>query len=206
MMARLLLVVLSCLLTSCIAVRGDDIKIDSKWPLEGVIATKSVSLSVTGNFSSGTSTEPTNPRAMQLIEGQAQKAYMDSALFSQVSLAKEQSDLKAEVRVTEEGSKALAGISGFISGFSMGLIPGYVHATLTMETVFKNQAGSEIGSIKKSESVSLWIQLFLVLAMPFKDNPNHVIRDIYYDLNRATLDQALKDGFLFRPYAASANR
>ena len=100
-----------------------------------------------------------------------------------MSVAKEPADLIAEIQVREDGSKALAGISGFICGFTMGLIPGYANATLNMETVFKSPSGSEIGSIRKSESVSLWMQLFLVFAMPFKEQPNHVIREVYYDLH-----------------------
>jgi hypothetical protein len=131
-----------------------------------------------------------------LIEGQAQKAYTDSTLFSHVGVAKDSSDLVAEIRIREEGSKTLAGISGFICGFTWGIIPGYANATFNMETVFKNSSGNEIGSINKHESVSFWMQLFLVFAMPFRDEPKHVFREVYYDLHRATLDQALKDGYL----------
>jgi hypothetical protein len=194
--SHLVLVVISSLLTGCIAVRGGDLTVSPQFPLVNGVSSKSVVLSISGNVGSEDSTTPTHPQALQLIEGQAQRAYMDSTLFSHVSVTKEPGDILAEIHVREDGSEALAFLSGFISGFSMGIIPGYANATLTMDTVFKNQFGNEIGSIKKSESVSIWIQLFLVFAMPFKEEPKHVIRDIYYDLNRATLEQALKEGFL----------
>jgi len=175
-------------------VRGDQLQPPTQWPPEKPLQTKSIALEVKSQFeSSGASKQ--NEAAMHLIEGQAQKAYTDSALFSHVTVSKEQADLLAEIQITEDGNKALAGISGFISGFTMGIIPGYAHATLTSQTVFRNNAGEEIGTIKKSESISFWIQIFLVAAMPFRDEPKVVARDVYYDLNRATLAEARSKGY-----------
>jgi hypothetical protein len=127
---------------------------------------------------------------MHIIEGQAQKAYTDSALFTHVSVTAEPADLVADIEVMEDGSKALAGISGFICGYTLGIIPGYAHVTITLNTVFRDNSGTERGNIRKSESVSLWMQLFLLAAMPFRDDLKVVEREIYYDLNRATLEEA----------------
>jgi hypothetical protein len=184
----------SCLATGCMMVRGDQLQPPAQWPPEKPLQMKSIALEVKSQFeSSGASKQ--NEAAMHLIEGQAQKAYTDSALFSHVTVSKEQADLLAEIQITEDGNKTLAGISGFISGFTMGIIPGYAHATLTSQTVFRNNAGEEIGTIKKSESISFWIQIFLVAAMPFRAEPKVVARDVYYDLNRATLAEARSKGY-----------
>lgn len=65
-----------------------------------------------------------------------------------------------------------------------------------MQTVFRDASGNKMGSINKSESMSIWMQLFLVAAMPFRDDLNAVMREIYYDLNRVTLDEARTLGYL----------
>jgi hypothetical protein len=106
------------------------------------------------------------------------------------------SSLRADVEYIEEGSKALASVSGFICGFTFGMIPGYVKANITTVTTFRDQAGKELGSIRQSETYSFWMQLFLVTVMPFREEPQSVARGIYFDLNRATLAQARASGIL----------
>ncbi len=191
---QLTVLLLSYLVTGCMMLRGDQLQPPTQWPPEKPLQMKSIALVVKSQFESNGSSKE-NESAMHLIEGQAQKAYTDSALFSHVTVAKEQADVLAEIRITEDGNKFLAGISGFISGFTMGIVPGYAHATLTSQTVFKNNADEEIGTIEKSESISFWIQIFLVAAMPFRDEPKVVARDVYYDLNRATLAEARSRGY-----------
>ena len=192
---QLTVLLLSYLATGCMMVRGDQLQTPTQWPPDKPIHMRSIALTVKNQFPANGSS-PQHVQAMHLIEGQAQKAYTDSALFTHVTVAKESADLTADIQITEDGNKALAGISGFISGFTMGIIPGYAHATLTSQTVFRNKSGEEIGTIKKSESYSFWIQLFLVAAMPFRDDPKVVARDVYYDLNRATLAEARATGLL----------
>lgn len=183
-------------LGGCMMVRGETLELPKQWPPEKPSAMKSIILSTKGQFQSGSaSPQQTTPQAIQLIEGQAQKAYSESALFKQVSLTSPESDLRAEITVTEKGNQALAGISGFICGFTMFVVPGYASATMDMETVFIDVSGRELGKIQKSESISFWMQLFLIAAMPFKDSPKTVIRDLYYDLNRATLEDAHTKGW-----------
>jgi hypothetical protein len=121
---------------------------------------------------------------------------MESTLFTHVSVTTEPSDVIADIRTSEDYNKALSFMSGFICGYTMGIIPAYGKATVNMHTVFRDASGKEMGSINKSESVSVWMQLFLIAAMPFRDDMNAVMRDIYYDLNRVTLDEARTLGYL----------
>jgi hypothetical protein len=140
----------------------------------------------------------TNAKLLQLLEEQSQKAYMESGLFSKITLSKDLADLRAEVEYIEEGSQALASISGFICGFTFGMIPGYVKANIVSVTTFKDQTGKELGTIRQSEAYSFWVQLFLVAVMPFREEPQAIARGIYYDLNRVTLDQARATEFFKR--------
>ncbi|MBD0305255.1 MAG: hypothetical protein ICV76_01715 [Nitrospiraceae bacterium] len=168
-------------------VRGGNLQPPEQWRPQSTTEKKSINLTVTAKASSQ---QPSNAKVLQLLEGQSQKAYMESGLFSHVAVSKEPTDLRAEVKIIEEGSEALASISGFISGFTFGIIPGYAKENVIMVTTFRDQAGKELGSIRKSETLSFWIQLFLVAVMPFREEPQAIVRDTYHDLNRATLDQA----------------
>jgi hypothetical protein len=163
------------------------------WPPVSAGEKKALNLTVTSKGPKGANT---NAKLLQLLEGQSQKAYMESGLFSTITVSKEPADLHADVEYIEEGSQALASLSGFISGFTFGMIPGYVKANIVSVTTFKDQTGKELGTIRKSEAYSFWIQLFLVAVMPFREEPQAVARSIYYDLNRLTLDQARTNGIL----------
>jgi hypothetical protein len=91
---------------------------------------------------------------------------------------------------------ALARASGFLCGFTLGMIPAVVRENIIAVTTFRDRAGKELGSIRQSEMVSEWMQLFLIFAMPFRDEPQSIARSVYYDLNRATLEQAQAKGIL----------
>ena len=135
-------------------------------------------------------------QACSLFRGQSQKAYIESGLFTQINLSKEPADLRAEIEYTEEGNMALARASGFLCGFTLGMIPAVVRENIIAVTTFRDWAGKELGSIRQSEMVSEWMQLFLIFAMPFRDEPQSIARSVYYDLNRATLEQAQAKGIL----------
>ena len=192
-MLLIIFVSFSLLLSSCMMVRGGNLQPPETWPPVSNAEKKAINLSVTAKAFDGSST---NAKLLQLLEGQSQKAYMESGLFSQITLSKDPAALRAEVEYIEEGSKLLASVSGFICGFTFGMIPGYVKANIITVTTFRDQAGKELGSIRRSETYSFWMQLFLVTIMPFREEPQSVARSIYFDLNRATLDQARASGIL----------
>jgi hypothetical protein len=189
----MLLLVFSTLLTGCMMLRGNTLQAPQTWPPAGSAEKKTINLLVT---SKGPDGPTTNVKLLHLLEGQSQKAYMESGLFSNISLSNDPADLRAEVVYIEEGSRALASISGFICGFTFGVIPGYVKANIISVTTFKDPTGKELGTIRQSETISFWMQLFLVTVMPFREEPQAVARGIYYDLNRVTLDQARAKGIL----------
>ena len=196
MRAEVLLIVLigsGVLLSGCMFVRGGNLQPPTTWPPASTAEKKALSLIVTAKPADESKA---GSKRQQLLEGQAQKAYIESGLFSQVTLTKDPAALHANIEYLEEGNRALASISGFISGFTFGIIPGYAEATLSTVTTFEDQNGKELGSIRKSETCSFWIQLFLIAVMPFREEPQATARGIYYDLNRATIEQARMSGIL----------
>jgi hypothetical protein len=175
-------------------VRGGNLQPPTTWPPANTAEKKVLTLTITVTSADQAAAQSTR---QQLLEGQAQKAYMESELFSQVNvLTKDPATLQANVEYREDGSEGLASISGFICGFTLGIIPGYASGELISVTTFKDQAGKELGVIRKSERYSFWMQLFLIGVMPFREGIEASARGIYYDLNRATLEQARANGIL----------
>jgi hypothetical protein len=76
------------------------------------------------------------------------------------------------------------------------VIPSRDDYTVTMTTVFRDPSGVAIGTITKSESYSWWYHPFLLVVLPFFDRDRVVVQQVYYDLSRATLDEARAKGFL----------
>jgi len=52
--------------------------------------------------------------------------------------------------------------------------PAVVTENIIAVTTFRDRAGKELGSIRQSEMVSVWMQLLLIFAMPFREEPNQL--------------------------------
>ena len=68
------------------------------------------------------------------------------------------------------------------------IIPSTAKNTFTLQTVFKDKEGKEVGRISKSESVRTWMQLVLIVGLPFQADTRDVVRE----LARSTLDEAVQ--------------
>ncbi|MBM7062480.1 hypothetical protein JQX08_17335 [Pseudomonas sp. UL073] len=112
--------------------------------------------------------------------------YQSSERFARVTTAQETSDLYVDVTVRnhERGSMPLA----FISGFTLMVIPATADNELTMETVFRDGSGKELGRIEKKETITTWMQLVLIFALPFNQSPDGVLNQ----LTQSTLEEAAR--------------
>ncbi len=104
----------------------------------------------------------------------------------------QKTDFKIDVKVhkKEEFSEALAFFLGFSFGLASLVIPQKSSEDYLLRTTIYDREGKEVASIVKSESVATWIQLFLLFAMPFRDGPGTVSKNVLYDLNRASILEA----------------
>ena len=113
-------------------------------------------------------------------------AYRQSGRFARVSTDKVESDLYAEATLYNNEQFGMA--SAIITGATFFVIPSTAKNTFTLETVFKDKDGKELGRIRKSESVRTWMQLLLIVAIPFQADT----RDVVQQLARSTLDEAVQ--------------
>ena len=77
----------------------------------------------------------------------------------------------------------------------MTVIPAKSQDEFTVKTTLKNKHGQDLGTFAKKDTVSIWIELFLIFLMPF-NWPNTVVTELLYDLNRDTINQAFGAGLL----------
>lgn len=183
----MVVVLLALQLGGCIMLRSGTNEHILTWPLQAQGERKSIDIILSGKTSSDGKEQDVPPQFIEKWRAQAAKAYSDSGNFSRVTTGSGDSDLRAEISVLDrgEGSQVLA----FISGFTMGIIPATGSDEMIFRTTFKDREGKSLGTFEKSEKLTLWIQLFLVFAMPF-NSPGAVSEQVLYDINRATILEA----------------
>ncbi|MDW9405680.1 hypothetical protein GE454_21750, partial [Pseudomonas soli] len=75
-----------------------------------------------------------------------------------------------------------------ITGFTRCRSRATAKNTVTLQSVFKDKDGKEIGRVSKSESIRTWMQLVLIVGLPFQADTRDVVRE----LARSTLDEAVQ--------------
>ncbi|WP_327437939.1 hypothetical protein [Pseudomonas donghuensis] len=112
--------------------------------------------------------------------------YKQSGRFARVSTDKVTADIYAESTLTNHEQYNVA--SAIITGATFFIIPSTARNTFTLDTVFKDKDGKELGRISKSESVRTWMHLVLIVGIPFQQDTSELVRQ----LTQSTLDEAVK--------------
>jgi hypothetical protein len=102
------------------------------------------------------------------LQAVAGGALEGSGVFSKVSFAeadKAQSDHTLVVDVYNHGSIGASAISGFISGFTFGVIPGVATDNYTVEIKLLDKAGAEVGKTSSKDSITTWIGIWFIPMM-----------------------------------------
>ena len=189
-------VAILCLLsTGCMGFRGGLLEETRPWPPQSIPSAKkpSVGVSVLGKCTFNGQPRPLTPAKLDAWVQYTRETYEASGLFSKVTVGSEGADLRAEIQVAdaESGSPALA----YICGLTLTVIPCRGRDDLTWQTTFKDAGGNVLGVVERREQVTLWIQTLLLFGMPFA-SPKSVARDLFTDLNKATLLDALERGYV----------
>lgn len=110
----------------------------------------------------------------------------DSGRFSAITSAKQHSDVYINARVTnhERGSM----FSAVVTGATFFIIPGRFKNELTMEMRFKDADGKLLGKVEKSETITTWMQLLLIFAVPFNESADNIL----VQLTRSSLEEAVR--------------
>ena len=173
-------------LTGCLSYSHKDLAQVEQWPLTATEQPKqSVYLKVDSQYLFNDQTRAGGFNQANL-EKLIVKQYQDSKRFSNVTTAKQNSDLYISVRVSNNERGSIA--SAVITGATLFVIPGKFSNELSMETTFKDGSGKVLGRIEKSETITTWMQLLLIFALPF----NESIDPILDQLTQSSLEEAAR--------------
>lgn len=203
----MILILFTVAFTGCASFRDDNRKAITSWPLQSLDKKPSINLNVNGKAWINEKELPSDKVESNYSgqwRAQTSKAFEESGLFSAVKLgATTPADLQADVQFEqrEEFSEKLSFLLGFTFGLSSLVIPQKSSTSYMVMASVKDKDGHVIGSSKQSETVSTWIQLFLLFAMPFRDDANTTATAALYDLNRAVL-QDVHERHLFSTTAS----
>ena len=111
-------------------------------------------------------------------------AYRDSGLFSEVRPGFGETDLQVEVQIVNRVDANLR--LAFLSGLTLLVIPARGRDRFEVRTIVRDNEGKMLAHTEKSENVDYWFQILLLFAMPWT-YPDTVVRDVFYDLSRASI-------------------
>jgi hypothetical protein len=173
--------------SGCMSFRTGDLPRISAWPPQPAKPRTTVAVVVSGECNiSGTKTAAL-PQFLEVWRDQTFRAYRDSGLFSDVRSGAVDADLRAEVVILDSGNPNIPW--AFISGLTFLIIPCAATDHFTITTTLKDKSGKTLGTFQKSDALTTWLQIVLVVGMPFRF-PGVVANEMLYDLNRATLIDA----------------
>ncbi|MBY8948168.1 hypothetical protein J1G35_20120 [Pseudomonas sp. SH10-3B] len=183
------LVLAAVLLTGCVSYSQHELPAVQPWPPTANAPAQKPTAYVHTTAQNHVNGGPGNAAVgapVALWEKAVADSFRQSNRFSRVSTDKIDSDIYVDATLhnNEQFSMALT----IISGVTFAIIPTTAKNTFTLETVFKDKDGKELGRVKKSESVRTWIQLLLIVGIPFQADTREVVEA----LTRSTLDEAVQ--------------
>ncbi|MCP1446301.1 hypothetical protein J3D54_005433 [Pseudomonas sp. GGS8] len=181
-----LLLLVSSTLTGCISYSQHELTPVDQWPpMQARQDKPSAYLHVTtqqqfnGELSGGVGNAA-------LVEQNMLAMFKESGQFKNVTTDKVDSNLYVTSTLTNNEQGNIA--SAWLTGFTLFVIPTTFSNTFTLETVFKDRDGNLLGKVVKQESTRTWMQILLIVGLPFNERGDAVLKQ----LTQSTLDEAVK--------------
>lgn len=188
------LIIISSLLTGCIAVKKNNIPVISDNDLQ-FSSKKKPNVFIKINFQSSFYGQD-KQNVVDNIKSAQKRLFKEVIKNSQccnLVVDKEEADIVIDaVFVNESDSVGL--VFAFITGFSFYTIPSWLDSKMKVSAKVKNKKMSKSYSFSDSVLVAQWLPF--IFATPFYDNPfkseNNINRNLYKNL----LSNMKKDGFI----------
>ena len=132
------------------------------------------------------------PQARDLLKPQLEASLRESGMFSRYTLdefQKQPGDYTIKLDVYNGGSSAAAAVSGFISGFTLLIIPATGKDEYTMTLQVLDSEGKALQTGQNNESVRTWIGLVFIPMMAY--TPADAVKDSFRRQLNALLKQLL---------------
>lgn len=184
-----LLLALSTALTGCISYSQHQLPVVEAWPplpaADAAPAHKTAYVRFNTLYEFNGQPRASNANLMR-FEKTLVQSYEQSERFTRVTSEKVDSDVYAYVtlRNNEQGNV----LAATLTGATLFIIPSTFDNTLTLETLYKDREGKLIGKVSKSETITTWMQLLLIFAVPFNDSGDAIIEH----LSRSSVEEAIR--------------
>jgi hypothetical protein len=184
---KALVLIIGVSLGGCVSYSQHDLPAVESWPLASKNTTTKptayVRFTALHTFNGEQRAGGTNVTAWEKV---LLDNFNQSGRFQRVTTDKVDSDVYvyASVRNEETGNTG----SAILTGITLFLIPTTVDNRLVMETVYKDRDGKVLGRVEKSETVTTWMQLLLVFALPFNQSAEAIIQH----LAQSSLEEAVR--------------
>lgn len=180
------------ILSGCAAFRDGTNPVITKWP-PAISSTKnkSIALQVSINVIQNGEQLSMDAGFLESWHPEVKRAYESSDLFSAVKSGSDQSDIYADVKITNK--RELSAGLGILSSATFFLVPNNTRGSFIVKTTFKDHKGTSLASVEKTEGIDFWEQLFL-LPLVFSNFPLTIEKEVVFDLNRNTIIEANNKG------------
>lgn len=121
----------------------------------------------------------------------------ESNLFSTVTLDefdRDKADYTIKLYGYNHGDEAAAMISGFLTGYSLGIIPGVATDNYTLRVELLDKSGQSLKRIENKDSVNTWIGIWFIPAMA--NTPEEAVETTLENQIKTALKQLIESGQL----------
>ena len=102
------------------------------------------------------------------------------------------SDYVIKIDIYNHGNEALAFFSGFITGFTFGVVPGAAKDNFTIIMQLSDRSGTVISEVTNKDSVTTWVGLWFIPAMG--NTPEKAFNGTLENQLRAALKDLVESG------------
>jgi hypothetical protein len=179
----------------CSAFRVGDLPEITGWPLTPASAEydiKIITIASSAGLTVNGATEKPGKQLLNMVKEKSVDAYVDSGLFRLANPSYEyEPDYIIEVMLMDEETIEAASI--LFSVLTLFIKEGQMMDDYTLTTTIKNKKGEVLAKIEKSDSIVYKQRIGLFFSI-FSRLPDVVSKETIYDLNRATIKEALSKG------------
>ena len=135
-----------------------------------------------------------NAAAVRMFQEQIEKVFRKSTLFERFDAGIGSAKFHFSMALQNEGNIVAAGVSGFISGLTLTLLPAYARDEYIL-TVDVKKGNQLLKQYRYKHYMDSWIELFLIFLTPTHFPPN-VAREVIDDMLLNLLHDVQKDRIL----------
>ena len=180
---RIMVVALLAMLSGCVTVRSAPPPFAREWPPISTGWRPSVVLVVSGQAMIYGWPRDLGP-ILPVWGAACERAYRESALFSDVAIARGNAQVRVDIALSAEQSQNA--FLSFLSYLTLFVIPNVETTDITMVTSVSTADGQPLATVQTQGRSRTWYQ-FLLFPFSSSFEPQYVTPDIIYDMAREAI-------------------